>query len=51
MMLPEKALTEIGPAAGLLAWMRRHAVEAAVSHGLEVKLLAGRWMLWRCRRS
>lgn len=50
-MLPEKALTEIGPEAGLLAWLRRRAVKAAVSRGLEVKLLAGRWMLWRCRRS
>lgn len=50
-MLPEKALTEIGPEAGPLAWRRRRAVEAAVSRELEVKLLAGLWMLWRCRRS
>lgn len=50
-MLPEKALTEFGPEAGLLVWVRRRAVKAAVSRGHEVKLLAGRWELWRCRRS
>lgn len=50
-MLPEKALTEVGPEAGLLVWVRRRAVKAVVSRGLEVKLLAGRWRLWRCRRS
>lgn len=50
-MWPEKALTEIGPEARLSAWVRRHAAEAAVSRGHEAKPLAGRWRLWRCRRS
>lgn len=51
MMLLEKVLAEIGPEERRPAWVRRHAARAAVSRGHEVKLLAGRWRLWRCRRS
>lgn len=50
-MLLEKALAVIGPEARRSAWVQRHAAGAAVSRGHEVKLLAGRWRPWRCRRS